>query len=355
MTLPRIPSLQTIQDRLPLIFEGVDNETFCVRDSTAKTIAVMFYAGALDALTRWIRPSQVTDMTDAQLAKQTDAEREAWCAFMLSQAKKSRPADAWYATNSREQIRDENLRRGLIPNGAAFERPGLPTTTSLPKYGMFKDFADLFDETLTGAALSTAIEKWRKAHLTKSALSRVVLKKKGATAAAGTVPVTFPTGAVTVLAPGPSSVISKAVIEEFATKFLEDPAVLWLSESAVKVLDTALVTALGLTIDPAEALPDIILVDTAAPGGVLIVFVEVVNSDGPIDQQRREELERIAVKAGFDPDDIVYVTAFEDRASKGYRATVINLAWDSFVWFTTEPDCVVALRRGSAKKLTELR
>ncbi len=44
----------------------------------AKTIYVMFYAGAIEGSDCWVRPSQVTDMTDEQ-ALLTDTEsRKAW-------------------------------------------------------------------------------------------------------------------------------------------------------------------------------------------------------------------------------------------------------------------------------------
>ena len=38
------------------------------------------------------------------------------------------------------------------------------------------------------------------------------------------------------MAPGPSSVIAKAVIEEFARRFLVNAAVVWVSESGAKVV-----------------------------------------------------------------------------------------------------------------------
>ncbi|MBM7865789.1 BsuBI/PstI family type II restriction endonuclease [Heliomicrobium gestii] len=45
----------------------------------------------------------------------------------------------------------------------------------------------------------------------------------------------------------------------------------------------------------------------------MIVFVEVVATDGPISQQRKEALQQIAVDAGFKTRDLAFVTAFEDR------------------------------------------
>ena len=48
--------------------------------------------------------------------------------------------------------------------------------------------------------------------------------------------VTFPNGEIRDMKPGPSSVSSKAVVEEFAARFLEQPGVIWLSESRNQVV-----------------------------------------------------------------------------------------------------------------------
>jgi hypothetical protein len=53
--------------------------------------------------------------------------------------------------------------------------------------------------------------------------------------------VTFPSGETRQLAPGPSSIISQAVIEVFAKRFLEKPAVLWPSESGNNMVDAPVV------------------------------------------------------------------------------------------------------------------
>ena len=85
--------------------------------------------------------------------------------------------------------------------------------------------------------------------------------------------------------------ISKAVVEEFAPRFLEKPAVIWLSESRNKVVkqDDDLAKAIGLTIEPDRNLPDLICADLG-PAQPLLVFVEVVASDGPISEARRNAL-----------------------------------------------------------------
>ncbi|WP_308340232.1 hypothetical protein [Thiolapillus sp.] len=89
MTFPEVPSLALIAERLPQIFpEGTEHRNYLIREMAAKTIYVMFYAGAIEGSDCWVRPSQVTDMTDEQ-ALLTDTEsRKAWVKMMLSNKKK---------------------------------------------------------------------------------------------------------------------------------------------------------------------------------------------------------------------------------------------------------------------------
>ena len=267
-----VPGLRLIAARLLVIFpEGVEHRNYLIRDMAVRTLFVMMYAGAIEGSHRWVRPSMVTDMTD-KAARALDAEsREAWYSRMLSQ-KKAAVARPWYKPNSREPIRDETIRLGLVPNGAVIERT-LPTNSGLPRYALATDFATLMDESLSGDALERAISVWQKAHLSAAARARLSLIQAGATATGGHLLVTYPNGTTHRLAPGPSSTIAKAVIEEFAPRFLKMPAVLWFSDSASKVreADVALAGRLGLHIDPAKTLPDIILVDVGAGSEALFV------------------------------------------------------------------------------------
>ncbi|MDP3008140.1 MAG: BsuBI/PstI family type II restriction endonuclease [Methylococcales bacterium] len=357
MTWPTVPSLSTVIARLPLIFpEGVENRQYCIREATAKTIAVMFYCGAIHGSDRWARPSQVTDMSNEQIALTDQSAREAWCAYMLSNKKKQRSSAAWYAVNSREQIRDECIAKGLIPNQAVFERPGVPTTSSKPKYALKPEFAALFDETLEGDELLAVITAWQLRFLSTTAMARATIIRRNAVASTDRVQIVFPSGSAITLAPGESSMITKAVVEQFTRHFLIQPAVLWLSESANKVIDNRLVEDLHLHIDQSKSLPDLILVDlNPADGNILVVFVEVVHTDGPVSQQRKEALEAIALDAGFEAEHLAYVTAFADRSASPYRSLVHNLAWNSFVWFASEPESIIILKLGTERKLSELR
>ncbi|RQQ88718.1 restriction endonuclease [Burkholderia stagnalis] len=357
MTLCAIPPLNIIAERLPLIFpEGTEHRNYVVREMAARTIYVMFYVGAVEGADEWLRPSQVTDMSDEQAEKTDESSRRAWIANSMS-TKKVRPAHAWYAPNSREPVRDETIRTGLIPCRAVVERDGIPTTSSKPKYALNAEFAALFNPDLTDDALGVAIETWQTAHLSKAAMSRLRLMKRGAAVAKDAVVVTFPNGETRTLAPGPSSVIAKAVIEVFAPRFLKQPTVLWLSESGNKVVarDENLANELGLKIDVTKALPDIILVDLGADDGgsdMLVVFTEVVASDGPITRERKVALTSMALEAGFDERHLAFLTAYLDRSGQPFRKSISELAWGSYAWCASEPEYLMELWTGEARKLT---
>ncbi|WP_429242321.1 BsuBI/PstI family type II restriction endonuclease [Luteibacter sp. 621] len=157
---------------------------------------------------------------------------------------------------------------------------------------------------------------------------------------------TFPSGETRSMKAGKSSVIAKAVIEQYATRFLKDPVVLWLSESGNKVVqqDNLLARRLKLHIDPSKALPDIILVDLGGQvdgSELLVVFVEVVASDGPVHAHRKKALTDIATQAGFELSSLRFMTAFEDRGSTVFKKAVPDLAWDTTAWFVSEPDNLI--------------
>ena len=344
MPLPPLLPVPEIHRRLRDIYpEGTANRNYLTREIAAKTTFVMLYIGAVEGEERWLRPDQVTRMTDTQAALTGDGDREAWLAASM------RPGgDAiqgrWYAANTREPIRDETLRDGLIRTGAVNERSDLPTTSPQPRYALVEDFAALFDPDLTGETLNAAIADWQAAHLSAGALARVEILRRGAVAREGRVLVTFPSGETRTMEPGPSSVISKAVVEEFAPRFLSEPGVIWLSESRNQVVarDDELAQAIGLRIEPDRNLPDAILVDLG-PVEPLLVFVEVVASAGPVSDARQSALLAIATEAGFGGNQVAFVTAYADRDDAAFKRTVSELAWRSFAWFMSEPEHIVAL------------
>lgn len=341
--LPPFIDRDEVQRRLQCIFlEGSHARNYCTRQLAASTVFTMLYVGAVEGSARWAAPKHIYRMSHEQAARRTDAARIEYAGQAMKQGSVGL-GKQWYADTTREPIRDETLRQGFIAVGAAHENKAISSTSSKPRYALAKDFAELFNPTLPQDELEIAIEAWRKSRLSKAALARIQLVRAGTKSTAEGVLVEFPGGEGRSLSPGESSYIAKAVIEEFATRFLKNPLVLWLSESGNKVVarDEVLAARIGLKIDAARVLPDIILADVGH-NEVLIVFTEVVATDGPINEVRREELLKIAKESGLE-NHVTFVTAFMDRNHRALRKALDSLAWNSFVWVASEPDKVIAL------------
>ena len=359
MPLPPVIPVATIAKWLPEIFpEGTANRTYLIRQIAAKTLFVMLYAGAVESTGRWLRPDQVTKMTDAQARRTDEPSREQWAVNSVIPGEMKHLAARWYAANTREPIRDETLRAGFVTVGAVVERPGLPTTSAKPRYALAHDFSELLQKLAegTGDPLSV-IAEWQAGHLTAAALNRINLLRRGTVLAPGSdrMKVTFPNGETRLMLPGPSTIITKAVVEEFATRFLREPGVIFLSESGDKVVarNDNLANSMGLRLDYARNLPDVILTDIH-PEASKVVFVEVVATDGPVNDQRKAALLQVAKDAGLNAENVYFLSAFLDRSASAFRKFVSELAWGTFAWFRSEPEKLLAFREGRTTELAAL-
>ena len=356
-SLPPLLPVPEVHARLQAIFpEGSPNRNNCTWEIAAKTVFVMLYIGAVAGRDQWIRPDQVTRMTDAQAANHDEEARLSWSQESMRSSKGEIPG-RWYAVNTRESIRDDTIRSGLIANGVVIERTGLATTSPAPKYALAPHFAYLFDPNLVGKKLAEAVARWQGDNLNAGSLARIAMVRKGALQGEDDVLVTFPNQETRRMAPGLSSTLSKEVIEVFAKRYLEAPAVISLSESRNKVVsrDDELAKGIGLHIEAQKNLPDIILADLG-PKHPQLVFVEVVATDGPVSVERKAALTKLAEGAGFPAEHVMFVTAFLDRSDAVFKKVFNAIAWGTFVWFASEPENLVYLYEGgtdSASKLSD--
>ena len=118
--LPPYVSFDTIRRRLPLIFpKGTQQRNELTNKVAARTVFAMLYTGALVGTGRVIGPKHVYGMTDRQALKITEVDRLEYA------IKGGRPGwrpkgKPWYADTTRETIRDDTIRNGLLPVGRRF-------------------------------------------------------------------------------------------------------------------------------------------------------------------------------------------------------------------------------------------
>lgn len=346
--LPPLLSVPEIQTRLNEIYpELFPDRTILVSDMSARLHFVGLYGGFSDEARRFFRPSTAIRFSPEQAALTSDAERYDW--LSRCQAAGFVPfGKPWYADNSRETLRDDLIRNRCVPMGLIVKREGYPPTSPAPIYAFSHAYLSLFDPSLTDERLSSAIEAWRDEYMDPSALARMKLLAHGVIEKEGQVTVTLPTTGKTLrLAAGEASVITRDVCEKLSRLLYVEPVVVHISMSDKKTFDELAgeMRAVGLTLDPKAALPDVIIVDVGVKGKLPVTFVEVVHSDGVINDVRRDALMQIAKDAGARMESIKLVTAFEDRSATIFRKRFSELAYDSSVWFRAEPSLLLDLKR----------
>jgi hypothetical protein len=234
-----------------------------------------------------------------------------------------------YAPNTRETIRDDAVKffveEGLLLRNP--DDPNRPTTSGKTVYQIEKAGLELFRKFGT--------VEWPGA-LAEYLASRETLKHEIARRRdLVRVPVTLPDGSTVKLSPGGQNPLIKVIIEQFCPIFAPGGEVIYIGDTENKSLhlQTARLSALGVTLDSAAKVPDV-MVYHASKNWLLLI--EAVTSTGPVDGKRRKELKDLfaGCKAG-----LVFVTAFETRRTM--QSFVSQIAWESEVWIAEDADHMI--------------
>ena len=208
--------------------------------------------------------------------------------------------------------------------GLCLTDPSVDTNAAQGRYTLTTEFAALFDPTLTGDALTEAIDTWQKANLTPIGKARAAARAAQAKNESAIV-VTVPGGGTRSLDVGKSSIILKVFIEVGVPAMLSEPHLIFISQSRVPVgtVDNQYLKQIGLNLDTLGVLPDCLLADLEED---TLWFIEVVATAGPIAEARKAKLLDWAVAAGVDPGDCRFLTAFESRTSSPAKKLLPVLA-----------------------------
>ena len=139
------------------------------------------------------------------------------------------------------------------------------------------------------------------------------------------------------LTPGAHSQLIKAVVEQFASRFVPGSQLLYVGDTGKKwaYRNDKSFLALGIRLDEHGKMPDVAIHDRNRNW---LILVEVVTSHGPVNPKRHEELRTLFAKSRA---GLVFVTAFPSRAvmSKYWN----ELAWETEVWVADHPDHMIHL------------
>lgn len=148
-------------------------------------------------------------------------------------------------------------------------------------------------------------------------------------------PVSLPDGSPVPFPAKHKPSLAKAVIEQFCFAFVPGGIVLHIGDMKNKIahLETAGLAALGVTLNAAAKIPDVIVHDIRRNW---LFLIEVVTNAGPIDSKRRRELKELFTGSSA---HLIFVTAFNTR--KAMQPFVAQIAWGSEVWIADDPSHMI--------------
>lgn len=233
------------------------------------------------------------------------------------------------SSGSYDDIRRKDLKllvlADLILNSS--NKPNAATNDPTRSYSLSSDFKDLIQ--------SYGTKAW-KGNLAKFKESREnledLLARKRMIAK---VPVKLPGGKELELSMGQHNDLQKAIIEEFLPRYGQGCEVLYIGDTANKLLfiDADKLKSLHFFELSHDELPDIIAYNAAKNW---LYLIEAVHSSGSISEVRMLELKRLTTGCTA---DIVYVTAFLTKSE--FRKWATEIAWETEVWIAENPDHLI--------------
>jgi len=234
-----------------------------------------------------------------------------------------------YAPNTRETIRDEAVKYfvevGLVLRNP--DNPNRPTNSGKTVYQIEPSALALLRK-VGKPEWSLALREYLAS---RESIRHEITRGRQLVR----VPVTLPDGSKVALSPGGQNPLIKAIIEIFCPVFVPGGVVFYIGDTENKFvhLEAPSLAVLGVTLDSAAKIPDVIVYHEAKNW---LLLIEAVTSAGPVDGKRRKELKELFVgcKAG-----LVFVTAFENRRTM--QSFVSKIAWESEVWIAEDPDHMI--------------
>lgn len=234
-----------------------------------------------------------------------------------------------YAPNTRETVRRQVLHQFVQAGIADYnpDFPGLPVNSPRAHYA------------ISDIALTTIktykTKKWRRA--LKSFKDQVgeLKDKYSKDRRMSRVPLYLPDGEIFLLSPGKHNEVIVAIVEEFASRFAQGSALLYLGDTENKdiILNKNKLETLGIPINEHSKLPDVVIFDESKRW---LYLIEAVTSHGPMSPKRVFELQEFLKDCSANK---IYVSAFPDFTE--FKHHTNNIAWDTEVWIMEYPEHMI--------------
>ena len=234
-----------------------------------------------------------------------------------------------YAENTRETIKRQTLHQ-FEQAGIAVRNPDNPLRpTNSPKtvYAIADDALEViskFGATNWESSLAEFVKNKGKL------IERYEKRRK-----TNLIPVDLPNGTLVQFSPGKHNELQAKIIQEFRKRFCPDTKVVYVGDTARKLLhvDRDLLEQLKIPITEHDKLPDVVLYDHKKNH---LFLIEAVTAHGPLSPKRQIELEETLK---YSSAKRIYVSAFPDF--REFKRHIDNIAWDTEVWIENNPDHMI--------------
>ncbi len=230
---------------------------------------------------------------------------------------------------SYDDIRRKDLKllvlANLVTNSS--ENKGSATNDPTRGYALQKDFRNL--------VLTYKTKTWnkmlKKFNKNKLKLSEVLARKRNIKK----IPVKLPNGKLLEFSLGEHNVLQKAIIEEFLPRFGNDCEILYIGDTANKMLhaETERLKELNFFELSHKELPDIVAYSKSKNW---LYLIEAVHSSGAMSETRVLELRNMLEKCKA---ELIFVTAFLTKEI--FKKWILEIAWETEVWTADNPDHLV--------------
>lgn len=234
-----------------------------------------------------------------------------------------------YAENTRETIRRQTLHQfeqaGIVDRNP--DEPCRPTNSPNIVYAITTNALETirkYGTTDWDTALGVFIKK--KGRL----LDRYAKRKKE-----NLILLDMPSGGRVPFSPGKHNELQVKIIKEFKPRFCPNAEVLYVGDTARKLLyiKKELLKAINIPITEHDKLPDVVLFNEQKKQ---LILIEAVTAHGPISPKRQMELEKTLKDCKAQK---IYVSAFPDF--REFKRHTHNIAWETEVWIADTPDHMI--------------
>lgn len=236
--------------------------------------------------------------------------------------------DTRYAANTRETVRKQPIRHFLHASIISKNPDDPDRATNSPQtvYQVTPEFLDLlrsygtksWGRSLDKFGVQTRVENDPQNQKPGRAITIKLSSKKTVN-----------------LSPGRHNKLVRDICMVFAGKFTKKSSIAYVGDTAKKFLhvEKPLLHNLGIDLGRHGKIPDVIIYDAERNW---VFLIEAVTSHGPIDSERRVELQRLFSNAR---PGMVYVTAFPDMNTM--RKYAADISWQTEVWVADNPEHLI--------------